>query len=128
MSLALVTTEPTASLEPRLDQLEAEIRAAHSEVQRGLRYSAWHSIRAGKVLIAAKKKVKHGQWQEWVARRCDLGLRMVQIYMYLARHEDQLRQLLAAETRKNSFLSQDEAVKFLSSAKQKKRRRAKKPS
>jgi hypothetical protein len=51
-------------------------------------------------------------------------MRTVQIYMYLARHEDKLRQLLAVKTQSNSFLSQGEALKLLGVARKKRRRPA----
>jgi hypothetical protein len=111
-----------------LPELTAEIQKAHCEVIGALAYGAAAAIRAGHALMAAKALLKkqrgHGLWQDYVAIECRLGTRTAQIYMYLAKHENKLKQLLAAKAQTNSFLSQGEALKLLSVARKKRRRPA----
>jgi hypothetical protein len=111
-----------------LPELTGEIMKAHADVMGALGYGAAAAIRAGHALKAAKDLLKkqrgHGLWQDYVAVECRLGLRTAQIYMYLAKHEDQLRQLLAVKTNGNTFLSQGQALRLLSVARKKRRRAA----
>ena len=69
-----------------------------------------------------KKQRGHGAWQDYIAVECRLGLRTAQIYMYLARNKEKLGQLIAAKTQAHSYLTQSEALKFLSVARKKRRR------
>ena len=123
-STALV---PTVSNADSLAVLAAEIQRAHGETIGGLRTGAAAAIRAGKALNAAKKKMPHGFWEDYVALECRLSMRTAQTYMNLARREGELDQLLEAKAPATAFLTQAQALKFLgSSAVKKKRRKQKK--
>jgi hypothetical protein len=114
--------------EKSLPELSAEIQTAHGHVMNALAAGAAAAIAAGKALLKAKELFKkqrgHGSWQDYIAIECRLGVRTAQIYMYLAKHEDQLKQLVAAKTNSNSFLAQGEALKLLSMARKKRKRAA----
>ena len=124
--LTLATAQSLTPAERSLPELTAEIHLRHGEVMRALAYGAASAIAAGKALAAAKALLKkhrgHGLWQDYIAVECRLGMRTAQIYMYLAKHEDQLRQLVAAKAQGSSFLSQGEALKLLGVARKKHRR------
>src|SRR5262245_10343385 len=113
-----------------LPELAGEIMKAHADVMSALGYGAAAAIRAGKALLDAKALLKkqrgHGLWQDYIAVECRLGMRTAQIYMYLAKHEDQLRQLLAVKTNGTAILSKGQALRLLSAARKKRRRVAKK--
>lgn len=115
--------------ERSLPELTTEIQKAHGEVMSALASGAAAAIRAGKALRTAKAVLKkqggHGHWQDYIAIECRLNPRTAQIYMYLAKHEDKLRQLLAAKPQSNAVLSQGEALRLLSVARKKQRRKKK---
>jgi Protein of unknown function (DUF3102) len=61
------------SLAPIVDEIELALSEEHGELEElrrlaRLREAAaqQHAIRIGKLLLQAKRKVPHGQWQEWV--------------------------------------------------------------
>jgi hypothetical protein len=116
--------------EKSVPELTQEIQKAHGDVMNALAAGASAAIAAGKALLAAKALLKkqggHGCWQDYVAADCRLGIRTAQIYMYLAKHEDLLKQLVAAKTQPNAFLTQNEALKLLSIARKKRKRGASK--
>lgn len=105
-----------------LDDITADIRRSHSEAMKGLSVAAAAAIRTGEYLLEAKKLVKHGEWQDRVVFDCGLKLSTAQMYMKLAAHKDQLSQLVAANPQTSVGLSQAQALKFLSSAQQKRKR------
>jgi hypothetical protein len=110
-----------------LADLTVEIQKAHSDVMNALGAGAAAAIRAGNALLHAKalhKKQKgHGSWQDYIAVECRLGVRTAQIYMFLAKHEDQLYQLLMAKPNANSVLTQGAALKLLGAARKNRKRR-----
>lgn len=101
-----------------LPELTAEVQRAHGEVMSALANGAEAAIAAGRALMAAKamlrKEQGHGYFEHYIALECRLGMRTAQIYMYLARNETKLRQLLAAKTQGTAYLSQGAALKLLS--------------
>src|SRR5262249_46423791 len=105
-----------------------EIQRAHGEVINALASGTSAAITAGKALLAVKSLLKrqrgHGSWQDYIANEGRLGIRTAQIYMYLAKHKDQLRQLDAPQTQGNSFLARNEALKLLGVARKKRSRRS----
>jgi hypothetical protein len=113
-----------------LPELVEEIRQAHEKVMIGLAHSAAEGIRAGKSLNQLKAQLRkehgHGNWQEYVILECRLAPRTAQVYMYLARQEDKLKQLLAGKANGNAAISQSQALKLLSAARTKRRPRRKK--
>jgi hypothetical protein len=129
MTTPSVPAPPPQVLAPgqlSLPELTAAIQRHHGEVMKALGYGCTEAIAAGEKLKAAKQQLKdqhgHGSWQDYIALECRLGLRTAQLYMLLARNKDKLQQLLAAKNANGSFLSQKEALKFLSSARNKRRR------
>jgi hypothetical protein len=62
------------------------IRREHEAASNALRSGLDHAIKAGELLIEAKRQYgKHGQWAQWLADNVDLAERTAQAYMRLAR-------------------------------------------
>jgi hypothetical protein len=63
-----------------------EIRREHEAAANALRSGLDHAIKAGELLIEAKRRYcKHGQWAQWLADNIDFAERTAQAYMRLAR-------------------------------------------
>ena len=69
----------------RLPALAAEIRDAHTAIQRGALAVAERAIAAGHALAEAKKLLPHGQWAKWLAANAGTSTRSAARYMALAR-------------------------------------------
>jgi Protein of unknown function (DUF3102) len=108
--------------DPTLDELTELIKQSHAEVVKGLSHSAAYAIRTGEYLETAKKKVRHGDWPDYLGLECRLSERTARLYRQLYRHKDQFRQLLAANRQNSAALTQSEMLRLLSMAQKKKRR------
>jgi len=73
--------EKTDPHQPLADSIKAEVRRAKA----GAETAVAASIRVGELLIEAKEKVPHGQFQQWLNDHCDIGLRQAQRYLSLAK-------------------------------------------
>jgi hypothetical protein len=67
-------------------RISAEHRASTAAMQRGVE----HAIRAGELLIEAKRQLKHGHWLPWLIKHCEMSERTAQLYMRLARAKPEL--------------------------------------
>lgn len=86
--LANLTPEPAVSaLELVIDLpfLASEINAAHREITVHARGMLLEAKRAGDALLAAKAKVKHGEFQTWVESHCRCSYRTSAKYMQVSR-------------------------------------------
>jgi hypothetical protein len=61
------------------------INGAHEEVRHSLRRTGECAIKAGLLLLDAKKFARHGSFTEWIAAHCSFSDRTAQLYMQLAR-------------------------------------------
>jgi hypothetical protein len=61
-----------------------QINEAHQEVRLALRRTGECAIKAGLLLLQAKKLVRHGSFAEWIAANCTFSERTAQLYMQLA--------------------------------------------
>ena len=68
-----------------LPWLAQEINREHVAVKAALRDSVLHAEVAGRWLIQAKEKLKHGEWETWVDEHTDVSPRTVRMYMQVAR-------------------------------------------
>ncbi len=69
-----------------LDGLAKRIDAAHAAVQTAFQAVAQRAIEAGQLLIQAKSRVPHGEWEAWIAQNTAVSLRTARAYMQIARH------------------------------------------
>jgi hypothetical protein len=77
-SLATPPADPMTDLIKRINE-------AHNEVRLSLKRTGECAIKAGLLLIEAKKLVRHGSFAEWIAANCALSERTAQLYMQVAR-------------------------------------------
>jgi Protein of unknown function (DUF3102) len=67
-----------------LDPLAVKIRAEHAAASAAARDAIGHAINAGRLLLEAKGKLKHGEWLPWLEKHCELSERQAQRYMRVA--------------------------------------------
>lgn len=97
-----------------LDGLAAEINLEHSAASTAAREALGHARRAGELLLAAKKQVKHGDWLSWLAANFQFTARTAQNYMRLSEHWGELQ----AKSETVAHLSLRDALALLSPAKE----------
>ena len=86
-------TRYAAELVPALDSLADEIRRELSAAEADWHSAVGHAIRAGELLIEAKRQVAHGEWLLWLETNCPLSDREAQNYMRLARNPQRVADL-----------------------------------
>jgi hypothetical protein len=77
-ALAAVESSPLDALAVEIGR---EVQAAEADFQSAVT----HAIRAGELLIEARRQVHHGEWEDWVDANFPGSLRKAQGYMRLAR-------------------------------------------
>jgi len=77
---------PTVGLNALAD-LATRIRAEHEATAAAMKRGCEHAIRAGELLIEAKRLLEHGEWLPWLAEHCDVPERTARLYMRLAQHK-----------------------------------------
>jgi len=87
--------------------------------------AASKAIILGEQLLEDKKQIPHGGWKDYVTYDCGLSMSAAQTYMKLAKNKAQLTQLVAENPLSSGYLSQAQALKFLSSAAAKPKRKRK---
>src|SRR5262245_53132998 len=79
-----------AQAEVPLEELGRQITEAHTACESALKEGLAHALTAGRLLIEAKRRVAHGQWQDWVRTHCRFSVRTAQSYMNLVSRFDAL--------------------------------------
>jgi hypothetical protein len=100
--------------EENLAELARQINEEHRAGEAALRASVQHALRAGELLLAAKKRVGHGSWRDWMAAHVQVAERTAQSYMRLAKKWP----TLGEKTQRVADLSLREALKVLAEADQ----------
>jgi hypothetical protein len=83
-------TNPPGIIKPA-DQLAAlarEINDEHHKYERAVGECLAHARRVGQLLIDAKARCKHGEWEAWVQANLTFGDRQARKYMRIARSWD----------------------------------------
>jgi hypothetical protein len=102
--------------------LAADIRKGQAEVEKALLNAVSTAIGIGKALREAKRLVGHGNFEDFVAVECRcFTMRTAQNYMRLAKYEAQLAQLLAGKNEGRSYLTMNEAFKFIDKLKRRRK-------
>jgi hypothetical protein len=81
-----------------LTDLAARINAAHEAVQAALKSSIINAMHAGELLIAAKAKLKHGEWLPWLKANFPFTDRTARNYMMLARRRPEVEAKLETDS------------------------------
>jgi hypothetical protein len=97
---------------PPTADLAARIQAAHEAAQSAMRSAVIHAVEAGRLLMEAKKLVRHGNWTGWLKQNCEFSERTAQGYIRLAR---ELSKLAEPKAQRVADLSLREALKAVSS-------------
>jgi len=71
--------------ERSLQELAAQINAAHRACQGAMTEGLQHAMRAGEALLEAKARVAHGDWLPWLREHCLVSERTARAYMQVAR-------------------------------------------
>jgi hypothetical protein len=75
--------------------LSNQIMAEHEAASASLRSGVEHAIRAGELLLEAKRLHRRGQWTKWIADNLSFSDRTARAYMQLARMPIEKRQRVA---------------------------------
>lgn len=76
-----------------LDNLAANIREAHAEVEAGVRTTLEAAIKCGELLTEAKQAVKHGEWGGWLEDNFPASQSTAVKYMKLAANSERVTNL-----------------------------------
>lgn len=79
-----ITTGAAGQEALSLSDLIAKIKHAHGVASDCATRAIRHAIEAGEALALAKGMVKHGEWQTFLRRKCEIGDRQARRYMQLA--------------------------------------------
>jgi Protein of unknown function (DUF3102) len=82
------TGQPVSALELVIDLpfLAGEINEAHRQVTSHAKGMLLEAKRAGDALLAAKGKVKHGEFTNWIEANCRCSVTSAREYMQVAKH------------------------------------------
>ena len=86
----------------RLNELAAEINAAHGEVIEGALRSLGHAFRVGELLIKARKLIEqqhgssYGHWMPWVKQHCAFSHSTSEDYVWVAEHRAEIEAKMGA--------------------------------
>lgn len=69
----------------QLRQIASEIKSAHAECIAGVRTSLELAVKIGGLLIDAKRIVDHGDWEDWVERKCGFSRQTARRYMQVSK-------------------------------------------
>jgi hypothetical protein len=79
-----------------LADLAARIRAEHEGVRSAIKRGIEHALKAGELLIEAKKRLdQHGQWMPWLRDHCAMSYRTAALYMRLAKNRETIEAQIA---------------------------------
>jgi hypothetical protein len=78
-----------------LSNLASEINENHELARMYVGQAFDHAVKAGLLLIEAKRQVPHGQWKQWVKANLKVGERQAQNYMKVASCPDEKRNTVA---------------------------------
>jgi Protein of unknown function (DUF3102) len=74
----------------RLSELTEEVKQEIRRADESWRYAVGHAIRAGELLIEAKRLVKHGEWPPWLEASFSGSDRTARLYMRFASNRQQI--------------------------------------
>jgi Protein of unknown function (DUF3102) len=84
-----------AAAAPPLSDLAADIDAHHDLARQHAGQAFDHAVKAGLLLIEAKRQVRHGEWAKWLKANVKVGARQASNYMKVASLPDEKRSAVA---------------------------------
>jgi hypothetical protein len=106
-----------------LDELAREIGEEHHKAEQCVTQSLEHARMAGLKLIAAKKKLEHGEFMPWVKTQCAFDHSTANLYMKIARdwatlelkaNSERVRNLSLRQAAKLVYMSDEQAEEAVS--------------
>lgn len=79
-----------AEVVPELDDLRYQINACHEQFCAGVRQTVPIAIKAGRLLIQVKGRLRHGRFKAWVRDNCRFSYRTAADYITLAKRAEEL--------------------------------------
>ena len=76
----------TAATPTTLLDLAKRINDEHRLCTRYARAGLAHALRAGRLLLEAKRRCVHGEWRTWLVEHFDASATTAQVYMRVAKH------------------------------------------
>jgi hypothetical protein len=73
-----------------LAELAHQINVEHEAIAKATQSALAHAFEAGKLLLEAKQKLKHGEWLDWLQANCTISPRTATHYMRLAKSQKSL--------------------------------------
>jgi hypothetical protein len=92
-----------SNLESPLSGVAKKIGKAHAACEGAMKDGLQHALEAGRLLLDAKSKVKHGDFAAWVEKSCGITSRLSQRYMQIAREYPKLETANASRVADLSF-------------------------
>jgi hypothetical protein len=117
LATAPTPSSPVAPADMKLPELTRAIKDRVAQITSSLRTSVACAIETGALLIAAKKKVGHGNFEAWVANNCELSPATARRWMELAQKRPELEKQLSAKTLNLSDLNLSSARRLIAPAK-----------
>jgi len=102
-----------APADMKLPELTRAIKDKVAQITSHLRTSVACAIETGALLIAAKKKVGHGNFERWVANNCELSPATARRWMELAGKRPELEKQLSAKLLNLSDLNLSSARRLI---------------
>jgi len=97
----------------KLPELASAIIARVAQITSCLRTSVACAIETGALLIEAKRRVGHGNFERWVANNCELSPATARRWMELAEKRPELEKQLSAKTLNLSDLNLSSARRLI---------------
>jgi len=107
------TPAVVAPADMKLPDLTRAIRDRVAQITSSLRTSVACAIETGALLIEAKKRVGHGNFERWVANNCELSPATARRWMELAEKRPELEKQLSAKTLNLSDLNLSSARRLI---------------
>jgi hypothetical protein len=111
--LATAPTTPPDLAMMKLPDLTRAIKAKVAQITSSLRTSVACAIETGALLIEAKKRVGHGNFEQWVANNCELSPATARRWMELADKRPELEKQLSAKSLNLSDLNLSSARRLV---------------
>ena len=83
-------TDIIVTVDAPLEELAAQINAAHFECEQALKAGLGHALKVGKLLVVAKQRLGHGNWLSWLKANVTFSDRTAQGYMRVAKRWTEL--------------------------------------
>jgi Protein of unknown function (DUF3102) len=106
-----VLTADEVNLETYLAQCADTANRMHLAAEKSARAATMYAVQAGVALLAAKKRVQHGEWTRWVLRHFEGSPRTAQLYIQLARCHEAAPERISGQSIRETVRQLQEADK-----------------